>query len=233
MTVAVAANFQALMAQATERFENRTGIHVVTSLASTAQLAHQIENGAPFDLFLSADRQHIDGLAQTGHIVPNSRRLFAMGSLAMWVPDPERSRVHSLADLKTGDVRLIAVANPQTAPYGEAAVEALKSEGIWKDVEPKITYTTNVAQAHRLAATGNAEVALTAASLLIGEKKGLVIPVNGSLHRPLEHVLGVVTHARNPQAARQFAAFLTGPDGVELLTKYGYIPASGAPRASY
>jgi molybdate transport system substrate-binding protein len=219
--VAAASNFQNALTRIKDKFEAQTGARVILSFASTAQLEHQIANGAPFDLFLSADPESINRLVNKGHVRRESRRLFARGSLALWVPDPERSKIRTLGDLVNPEVRLIAIANPESAPYGRAAVQALRRTGLWDRVSSRATYSASINMAKQVASTGNADAAIVSTSLL-RHVKGLIVPVEPSLHDPLDHSLGLVAHAENAPGAKRFIDFLLSGDGAQVLTEYGY-----------
>lgn len=219
--MAAAANLQNAFTVLAAAFERATGVRAVISYASTAQLSRQIANGAPFDVFAAADVDHVNQLVTQGHIVRESRRIFARGVLALWVSEPDKVGVRSLAELANPHVRFVAIANPETAPYGKAALEALKKTGLWQKLEGRVAYANNIAAAKQYVATGNADAALTAMSLVQSER-GLVLPIDERLYTPLDHAIGVVTHASNAPAARRFLDFVTNGEGTAILRKFGY-----------
>lgn len=221
ITVAAAANLTGAFAEIGQRFTRETGIRVVYSFAATTVLARQIENAAPFDVFASADTDQVDTLVRSGKLAPGSRAVYARGQLALWVPQPERIRIREWKDLAGPQVRYVSVASPSVAPYGQAAVDALRAAGLWEAVKPKIVYGNNISQAKQLAASGNADAALTAYSLVFREP-GMVLPVDGKLHQPLDQALGILTESKKQRAARQFTAFVLGPEGRSILSRYGY-----------
>ncbi|MDQ2898526.1 MAG: molybdate ABC transporter substrate-binding protein, partial [Acidobacteriota bacterium] len=161
--VAAASNLAKVFGRISEAFEKRTGIHVVRSYGSTAQLAQQIENGAPYDLFLAADTEHVDLLVKKG--LAGSWMAYARGSLALWIP--KRPDIRSLGDLANPSVRGVIIAKPELAPYGQAAVESLKSLKLWGLIEPKVIYAQNISAAKQYADTGNGDAAFTALALVI------------------------------------------------------------------
>ena len=218
LTVAAAANLTDAFAQIGQTFEQQTGVHVVFSYASTAQLAQQIENAAPFDVFAAADTVHIDQLVRDGKILPESRTLYARGRLALWNP---QGAVQKLEDLTAPSIRFVAIAKPEAAPYGEAAVESLKSLGIWDKVQPKVVYATNINMAKQYAATGNADAAFTAYSL-VQHESGRVMIVDEKLHGPIDQAVGIVSASARRVEAQRFVAFLTGTDGRAILERFGY-----------
>ena len=220
VTVAAAANLTEVFQQLGPIFEKQTGIHPVFSFASTAQLARQIENGAPFDVIAAADAQHVEELDRKGLLLTGSRVPYATGVLALWIP-PGRTAVASMHDLISPAIRVIAIAKPELAPYGHAAVEALHRMGIWDQVESKVVYAENIRMAKQYGATGNADAVFTAYSLVVKEA-GTVIPVDENLHQPISQELGIMARTQNRDAARKFVAFLLGSEGHAVLSSFGY-----------
>jgi molybdate transport system substrate-binding protein len=218
LTVAAAANLTGAFAQIGQAFTQETGVRVVFSYASTAQLTQQIENAAPFDVFAAADTVHIDQLVRDGRILPESRVTYARGRLALWDP---QGAVKKLEDLTAPSVRFVAIAKPEAAPYGEAAVESLKNLGIWDKVQPKVVYANNINMAKQYAATGNADAAFTAYSLVQNET-GRVTIVDEKLHQPIDQALGIVSASARKADARRFVSFLTGKEGRSILERFGY-----------
>jgi molybdate transport system substrate-binding protein len=221
LTIAAAANLNPVFGEIGRAFTSQTGVKVINSFASTAQLAQQIEAGAPFDVFAAADTSHVDALVASGKLLGDTRTIYARGKLVLWVPKPEKLQVRTLADLARPDVRFIAVASPNAAPYGKAAVQALHAAGLWPQVESKITYATNISLAREQAASGNAEAAFTAYSLVI-RSGGRIIDIDPATHDPLDQALAVLTSSKNPALAREFASFVKTGGGADVLRRYGY-----------
>lgn len=220
LTVAAAANLTGVMDEIAKAFEGETGAPVVVSYGSTAQLAQQIEHGGPFDVFAAADTQHVDALIDKGKLRRDSRAVYAHGQLVLWVPEGS-TRVQRIEDLVHPAVRFIAVAQPDLAPYGQAAVEALKALGIWEQVQPKITYANSISMAKQYATSGNADVAFTALSLVL-EEGGTTLKIGPKLYRPINQALAIATSANHPENAQRFVAFMLGAKGRALLQKNGY-----------
>src|SRR5580704_7995541 len=149
LAIAAAANLTEVLTAAGPAFESQTGIHPVFSFASTAQLEQQIENAAPFDIFLAADVSHVDQLDQKHLLVAGSRAVYAIGVLALWIPPKSPAAVSGIEDLVSPTVRNIAIAKPELAPYGAAAVESLKVARIWDQVQSKVVYAENIAGARQ------------------------------------------------------------------------------------
>jgi molybdate transport system substrate-binding protein len=221
LTVAAAANLTEVLTAAGPVFESQTSIHPVFSFASTAQLEQQIENAAPFDIFLAADASHVDQLDQKHLLVPGSRALYAIGVLALWIPPKSPASVSGLEDLVSPSVRNIAIAKPELAPYGAAAVETLKRSGIWDKVQSKVVYAENIAGARQYGDTGNADAVFTAYSLVLHDA-GKIIQVDEKLHQPIAQALGILTASQHQADARKFADFFLKGSGRDTLRQYGY-----------
>lgn len=220
LVVAAAANLTEAFGELGRRFEGRTGVRVVNSFGATADLARQIEQGAPFDVFASADTRHVDALASAGLLTEGTRAVYARGRLVVWLPRGD-SAVARAEDLAKPEVARVAVAKPDVAPYGQAAVEALEALGVWARVEPKVVYAQNVSQAKQFAATGNADAALLPRSL-VHEGEGKSVEIDEALHRPVEQAAGVVRASKRQGEARRFVEFLSSEEGRAVLKSYGY-----------
>ena len=221
VTVAAAANLNTVFRKLGPQFETETGIHPIFSFASTAQLAAQIEHGAPFDVFTAADTEHVEALEKKSCIVPGSQAIYATGILALWIPPRSSAAVSKPADVAQPGVKVIALAKPELAPYGLAARETLQRLGIWNQVEPRIVYADNINMAKQYGASGNADAVFTAYSLVLREG-GKVIPVDEKLHSPIEQALGIVASSKNQDAARAFTAWLLTGHGRDGLRAAGY-----------
>lgn len=221
LAVAAAANLTEMLTSAGPAIESQTGIHPLFSFASTAQLEQQIENAAPFDVFMAADSSHVDQLDQKHLLVPGSRAIYAIGVLALWIPPKSQAMVSSIQDLTSPSVRQIAIAKPELAPYGKAAVESLQAAGIWDKIQPKVVYAENIAMARQYGDSGNADAVFTAYSLLVKDQ-GKIMPVDEKLHKPIEQALGIVAASKNQDAARKFADYFLKGAGRDTLKRYGY-----------
>jgi molybdate transport system substrate-binding protein len=221
ITIAAAANLTAVFQRLGPQFEGETGIHPIFSFASTAQLAHQIENSAPFDVFAAADAEHVDELDRKGFLVPGSRAVYATGILALWIPPNSNAAVTRIEELTSPSVRVIAVANPELAPYGQATIETLQHAGILASVKSKIVYAENISMAKQYGTSNNADAVFTAYSLVLHET-GRVIEVDEKLHQPIVQELGIVAKSRRRDAARKFVQFLVTGTGRSILLNSGY-----------
>lgn len=219
--VAMAANFTEPGREIAERFARRTGHTARLSFGSSGQFLTQIANGAPFEVFLSADverpqRAEADGLAVAG-----SRFTYATGRLVLWSRDPHRVDARGQV-LARGRFEKLAIADPKVAPYGLAAVETLQKLGLYARVRPKIVQGASITQALQFTRTGAAEVGFVALSQVVTEKGGSRWLAPADLHTPIDQQAVLLkTGARNP-AAHAFAAFLRTPEAKAVIRKYGY-----------
>jgi molybdate transport system substrate-binding protein len=221
INVAAAANLTDAFAEVAKQFTAKSGIRVVYSFGGTADLTKQIENGGPFDVFASADIEHVDELNQRGFIVPDSRALYARGRLVVWTPPQGRVKISRLEDVAGADVKVVAIAKPDLAPYGRATVETLKALNIWPQVEPKVVYGTNVSNTKQYAASGNADVAFIPLAL-VKNGEGQSIEVDERLHQPIDQALAIVKASGKQELARRFISFVNGAEGQAILQQYGY-----------
>ena len=221
VTVAAAANLTDVFGVIGPRFEAATGIHPVFSFAATAQLTQQIEHSAPFDLFAAADATHIEELDRKGLLVAGSRAVYARGILALWIPPGTKASIHRVQDLADPAVHFIAVAKPELAPYGQAAVETLQHLDLWGRVQAKIVYAENINVARQYGMSHNADAVFTAYSLVMHEP-GTVLRVDETLHQPIDQALGVIANSKHPDAARKFADFIMNGEGRKMLLDSGY-----------
>lgn len=226
LQVAVAANLATAFPDLARAFQAHSGIRVTPIVGSSGKLAQQIANGAPYDLFLSADEGFVDRLIAQGHVDPTSKRVYAFGRLALVVHRDTGLRVTTVAGLAAPEVRRIAIANPELAPYGRAARQALERAGIWPLVEDRIVMGETVRQALQFVQSGNADAGLVAYSVArVPEVE--VYPVREDLYNPIAQAAGIVTRSPHRAEAEQLLDFLTGPQGRAILTRYGYLFPEG------
>jgi molybdate transport system substrate-binding protein len=221
LTIAAASNLTDAFAEIGPLFTSKTGVPVVFSFGATADLAKQIENGAPFDVFAAADTEHVEQLERKGLLTPGTRALYARGRLVMWLPPGSNLKAERIQDITAKAFERIAIAKPDVAPYGLAAVESLRALGIWNEIEPRVIYAQNVSQAKQYAATGNAEVAFIPLSI-VKPGEGIYLEVDEESHKPIDQALGIIKDSSKQGAARQFVDFLLSPEGQEILVKHGY-----------
>lgn len=192
------------------------GIQINWVTASSAILAQQIQNGAPYDIFLSANVQYVDRLQATGKLDARFVAPYAVGRIAILWRDRNH---HPINDLGKNSVRFVALPNPKLAPYGVAAQQALEHTGVWNAVRPKIVYGENVRQTLQLFESGNADAVITSDSLLQGKDPQLI---PDEWHKPILQKAGVVSGSSNKEAAHKFLDFLRGPDGQAVFARFGF-----------
>jgi len=211
------------------RQEHGEDLDVEPTFGASGQLAEQIRQGAPFDVFLSADRRFVEKLAGEGSIDPKSVRPYARGTLVLAIRDVSDPIVKGLADLSRPEVKTIAIANPELAPYGRAAKQTLERAGLWEALGPKIVPAESVRQALQFAESGNADVAFVGRSLAdIKGIRAVGVPVDS--YDPIIQVLGVSARPGRPDDARAFADFVVGKVGQGILQDLGFlrVPDEGA-----
>ena len=223
--VAVAANFSEVAEQLEALYEQDSGHRLTLVTGSTGKLYAQIGNGAPFDVFLAADQARPERLEGEGLAVAGSRFTYATGRLTLWSPEPGRIGSDGAATLRQGNFRLLAIANPDLAPYGAAAQQTLKNLGLWESLKGRLVMGQTIGQAHAQVASGNAELGFVALSYVISprnESPGSRWDVPADLYTPI-HQDGVLLKrgASNP-AARGFLGFLRSEKARILIEAYGY-----------
>ena len=221
VTVAVASNFADTARVLANDYEQTTGHEVRIVQGSTGKLHAQIVNGAPFDVFLSADVERAEGLPAEDA----ARFTYAIGRLVVWSGDPSLEDGDCLEALTDADSSRVAIANPALAPYGRAAKEFLESRGLWEQVRPRLVYGENVAQALQFAATGNARIAFVAESQLGNEAlpaTGCAFRVPGNGDTVLEQQAVLLPRAADSEAAVSFFNFLRSPGARATIEARGY-----------
>ncbi|OGW61525.1 MAG: molybdate ABC transporter substrate-binding protein [Nitrospirae bacterium RIFCSPLOW2_12_42_9] len=203
-------------------FEKETGIKVILSFGSTGMLAKQISGGAPFDIFFAADMKYLKDLSGKGHIISSSVERYALGVVVLAVNKSSGIEVRELKDLLKPEIRNVAIANPDHAPYGRAAMEALKSAGLRDKLKDKLVYGENIRQTLQFIQTGNAQAGIVALSL-VNVPEITYVRIDTSLHNPIDQAVGIVKTSKNPEAAASFIRYVKGPVGSEVMKKYGFI----------
>lgn len=222
LTVAAAADLQFAFTEIGELYEQETGNKVIFSFGSTGQLAQQIENGAPFDLFAAANISFVDDLAKKDLVLPDTVALYARGRIVLAVNRDSGLSAVTLEDLLSDEITHIAIANPEHAPYGVAAKEALISAGVWDKIEDKIVYGENVRQTLQFVQTGDAQVGIVALSVANVPEVTWTL-LDDSLHNPLDQALAVVASSSHQEEAKEFAAFINGEKGRPIMQKYDFV----------
>lgn len=223
ITVAAASDLSRAFEEIGRLYTERTGERVTFNFGSTGLLAKQVKEGAPFDLFAAANVSFIDDAIKSGVCFADSKALYARGRIVVFT---KSGSAPDIKDLTGHQYVKVAIANPEHAPYGRAAKQALERAGIWNLVEPHIIYGENVSQTLQFAQSGNAEAAIVALSVAVGSG-GQFTLVDESLHAPLEQALAVCkggpeARGANIPRAREFAKFVNA-DGRAVMKRYGFL----------
>ncbi len=219
--VAAASDLQAALPILAIAFRQAHEIEVVPVYGASGQLAEQIRQGAPFDVFLSANQSFIQRLADDGQVRPDSVQPYARGSLVFAVNKLSAIKLNGLDDLKRPEIHKIAIANPVTAPYGVAAKQALERGKLWDDLQPKIVPAESVRQALQMVQTGNAEVALVGRSIA-EVPEVVIVTLPPDVCDPIVQYLGIVASSKQSDDARAFAEFVLGDVGQGILFQLGF-----------
>jgi molybdate transport system substrate-binding protein len=233
IVVAAAADLSSVFPEIASRFEKETGKKVKMNFGSSGQFLLQIENGAPFDLFFSADLQYPQRLESEGLTQPGTMYEYAVGKLVLYVPNRSGADpAQGLRVLLSPQIRKIAIANPQHAPYGRAAVEALKKEGLYDALQGKFVMGENISQTAQFVQSGNADAGLVALSLVLNpamKSAGRFAEVPAADYPPIRQGAVILKSSRDKNTAEQFLSYVRRPEIVHLLAQYGFVlPSAGA-----
>lgn len=220
--VAVASNFTAPAQAIAEAFERETGHEAILSFGSTGKLYAQIAHGAPYQVYLAADQRRPAKTVQAELAVPDSRLTYAVGRLVLYSNDPGRisEAGNALRDPAPG-IRL-AIANPRTAPYGAAAVQAMRRLGVFEDNRPRLVRGENIAQTYQFVVTGNAQLGFVALAQVAGDEAGSRWLVPRELHDPIRQDAVLLRNGADSEPARAFMDFLRGPRARSIIRRFGY-----------
>ena len=219
--VAVAANFTDAAKEIAALFKTKTGHDAVLSFGSSGLFYTEIKQGAPFQVFLSADAERPQKLADEGFALPQSRFTYAIGKLVLWSKAP--NAIKGVDTLKANAFSKLSIADPNSAPYGVAAIETLKALEIYQSVEKKIVMGASIAQAFQFIETGNAELGFVALSQLINTQSGSRWMVPQNLYSEIRQDAILLKSGEQNEAAKAFLDFLKSPDARSIITKFGYV----------
>lgn len=222
LLVAAAADLQFAFTDLGQKFKEQTGQEIEFAFGSTGNLTTQIENGAPFDILAAANVAFVDRLKEQGLIIDDTQQLYAQGRIVLAVNREAGVNATELQDLLDPAITRIAIANPEHAPYGQAAKEALQSAGLWDELQPKLVLGENVRQTLQFVQTGDAPVGIVALSIAeVPEVTYTLLPAE--LHNPLNQSMAVIKATQNEAAARAFLDFVNGPEGRPIMKQYGFL----------
>lgn len=227
ITVAAAADLSVALKEIAANFEKQSGVQVKLSFAASGALTQQIQNGGPFDVFFSADMEYPRQLIASRDADGASLYRYAVGTLVLWVPtasplDPANQGIKVLND---ASVKKIAIANPQHAPYGRAAVEALKHFGVYERVQDRLVMGENISQAAQFVESGNAQVGFIALAHAIplatrGEGKFWKVPADA--YPALDQGVVVVSRSQHKREALAFVDYIKSKDAADVFRRYGF-----------
>lgn len=227
ITIAAASDLKFALDEAIKHYsKNNPQDEIRVIYGSSGKIFTQIQQGAPYDIYFSADTSYPNKLVTDayakGPVIP-----YAIGRIVLWAPNDQYSAAKmSLASLLNPAVKRIAIANPKHAPYGKRAEEALKASGLWSQLESKLVYGENVSQTAQFVQTGNAEVGIIALSLALSSglvKSGSYSLIPEHLHAPLEQGFVMTKHAEQNPLAGRFANFMVSPEARHIMVRYGFI----------
>ncbi len=227
LVIAAAADLSSALKDIADSYEKSTGVHVKLSFGASGALTQQIQNGAPFDIFFSADMDYPRQLVASGNADRESLYQYAIGKLVLWVPsdsplDVEHNGMKVLLD---PSVKKIAIANPQHAPYGRAAEAALKHEALYDKVSDRLVVGENISQAAQFAESGNAQagfVALAHAAAPSMKGKGKYWEVPSEDYPQLAQGVVILSHSQHKKEAAEFLAYIKKKESADVLRKYGF-----------
>ena len=232
ITVAAAADLQFVLQDVATRFQKETGKTVKLSFGSSGNFFHQFQNGAPFDMFFSANLDYPKKLEAAGLIEPGTFYQYASGKIVIWIPNNSKLDLTSgLQSLLNPAIRKIAIANPQHAPYGQAAVAAMKKEKVYDEVADKLVLGENISQTASFVVSGAADAGIVALSLALSpnmKDKGRYAEIPGADYLPIEQACVILKSSQQKDTAKAFLNFIKTPAVVELFRTYGFDVPSGS-----
>jgi molybdate transport system substrate-binding protein len=232
VTVAAASDLTYAMKEIAADFEKSAACSVKVSYGSSGNFQTQIENGAPFDVFFSADIEYPRKLEAEGLATPGSTYLYGIGKLILWVRNDSKLDVSKGLDaLRDPSVKKIAIANPLHAPYGRAAEDALRKSGVYDSIKDRLVLGENISQTAEFAESGNADAGILALSLVLSpalKDKGRYFQIADNLYSPIQQGVVVVRASKNQQSAQAFLDYIKTPAETAILERYGFVlPGKG------
>ncbi len=222
--VAAAADLAFAFKEVGAAFEKKTGTKLEFTFGSTGQLAKQISEGAPYDVFAAANVSFVDETVKADACDAATKAMYARGRIALWTKKSGGVAAPAkLEDLTDARFVKIAIANPEHAPYGKAAKQALEAAKIWDAVQPKIVYAENIQQTLQFAQTGNVEASIVALSLAKVTDDGTYVMIDDTLHKPIDQAIVVCKHGANATAGKQFATFVNSDEGRAIMRRFGFL----------
>jgi molybdate transport system substrate-binding protein len=226
VTIAAASDLSFAFKELGAEYEKQPGNHVKLSLGSSGNFFSQIQNGAPFDLYFSADIGYPKKLEEAGLVVPGSLYPYAVGRIVLWIGNGSHLDLSKgLEILRDPTIKKIAIANPKHAPYGRAAVAAMEYSKVYEQVKDKLILGENISQAAQFIESGACDAGIIALSLALApvmKSAGQYWEIPATAHSPLEQGAVILKQSKNPEAARQLLEFIKSPHGQEIMKRYGF-----------
>jgi molybdate transport system substrate-binding protein len=219
--IAAASDLRPAFEELAWAFSSNTGINVTFSFGSSGQLREQIINGAPFDAFASANSSFVDDVIAAGKGIESTKTNYAVGRIVLWSAQSD-TLPSSITDLGDSMYSTIAIANPQHAPYGIAAEEALRNSNVYDTVQKRLIFGENISDTFNIARSGNATVGIIALSLAIADGRPYTL-IPDNLHSPLQQAIVVTTEGTRATAAQRWIEFMSSLTGREIMTRYGFV----------
>jgi molybdate transport system substrate-binding protein len=225
LLVVAAADLRPALEEIAPKFKESCGCELQLSFGSSGNIATQIEQGIPADVFFAADVAYVDSLDKKGLIISSTKQLYAVGRIVLATPKNAPSPPQRLQDLTDARFARVAIANPEHAPYGVAAMQALQSQNLWEAVKPRLVMGENAAQAMQYVQTGDAQAGIVPLSLATQQQDKLnYVLIDQSLHAPLRQGAAVIKTSEHRDAAARLITFINSPTGSEVMKKYGFLP---------
>jgi len=226
LTVAAASDLNYAFKEVIAGYEQQTGHHVKLTLGSSGNFYAQIQNGAPFDLYFSADIGYPRKLEEAGLVVPGSLYPYAVGRIVLWTGNGSHLDLSKgLEILRDPTIKKVAIANPKHAPYGRAAVAAMEYFKVYDQVKDRLILGENISQAAQFIESGACDAGIIALSLALApamKAAGQYWEIPATAHAPLEQGAVILKQSKNPEAAKQFLEYIKGPQGQEIMKRYGF-----------
>ncbi len=221
ITVAAASSLTNAFKEVGTAFEKANNCTVTFSFGATGSLSEQLTNGAPFDVFAAADVSTVVKLDKAGQLISDTVQPYAVGRLGIASLKSSTVEAKTIEDLLKPEIKKIAIANTETAPYGLAAKQALENAGLWDKIEPKLVYGKNISDTLALVTTGNAEAGFISQSLNDKETLNFTL-IDSKMHEPIRQAIAVTKSAKEVDLGRKFIEFVKGKEGQEIMSKYGF-----------
>jgi len=226
IAIAAASDLSFAIKEVVAEFEKATGKHVKLSLGSSGNFYAQIQNGAPFDLYFSADIGYPKKLEEAGLVVPGTLYRYAVGRIVLWTNnEAHRDVSKGIEILRDPAIKKIAIANPKHAPYGRAAVAAMEYFKVYEQAKDRVVLGENISQAAQFVESGACDIGIIALSLALAptmKSRGTYWEIPATAHPPLEQGAAIITSSKHQDVAKQFLPFMQGEKGQEIMTRYGF-----------